>query len=291
LSVLTKVFIVLHVVLTMLFVAATVVWVNRVETFNDPLKTAKADATAANRRAEEAQAAAATAKADATALSIQSATAIGNVRKERDQALATVRERDAALAGANQNVASEGAKLQAVTAALKVAQTSNSSLQQQLEATRAASDKLQQENTQLLTANADLNSRQQVALRQNRALSEDLDQLRNQLADLQAGGGGGRAAAAVPAGSTQAAGVRTEQAINGVVRDVKNVGGVNTATISVGSVDNVKPQMQFNVIDREAGNFLGYFVVDRVEQNESVGRLTGPHVDQMKKGNEVRTQL
>jgi hypothetical protein len=291
LSVLTKVFIVLHVVLTMLFVAATVVWVNRVETFNDTLKTAKADATAANRRAEEAQAAAATAKADATALSIQSATAIGNVRKERDQALATVRERDAALAGADQNVASEGAKLQAVTAALKVAQTSNSSLQQQLEATRAASDKLQQENTQLLTANADLNSRQQVALRQNRALSEDLDQLRNQLADLQAGGGGGRAAAAVPAGSTQAAGVRTEQAINGVIRDVKNVGGVQTATVSVGSVDNVKPQMQFNVIDREAGNFLGYFVVDRVEQNESVGRLTGPHVDQMKKGNEVRTQL
>jgi hypothetical protein len=290
LSVLTKVFIVLHVVLTMLFVAATVVWVNRVEEFKTTLTTAKNDANAARKEASEAQAAAATAKADATALSIQSATAIGNVRKERDQALATVRERDAALAGATQNVASEGAKLQAVTAALQTAQKTNSALQQQLEATRTASDKLQQENTQLLTANADLNSRQQVALRQNRALNEDLDQLRNQIADMKAGGGGGTAAA-VPAGSTEVAGVRTEQAINGVIRDVKNVGGVQTATVSVGSADNVKPQMQFNVIDREGGNFLGYFVVDRVEQNESVGRLTGPHADQMKKGNEVRTQL
>jgi hypothetical protein len=290
LSVLTKVFIVLHVVLTMLFVAATVVWVNRVEEFKTTLTTAKNDAGAARREAAEAQAAALTAKANATALSIQSATAIGNVRKERDQAVATVRERDAALASASQNVASEGAKLQAVTAALQTAQKTNAALQQQLEATRTASDKLQGENTQLLTANADLNSRQQVALRQNRALNDDLDQLRNQIAVLRSGGGGG-AAAAVPAGSTQVAGVRTEQAINGVIRDVKNVNGVQTATISVGSADNVKPQMQFNVVDREAGNFLGYFVVDRVEQNESVGRLSGPHVDQMKKGNEVRTQL
>jgi chromosome segregation ATPase len=203
--------------------------------------------------------------------------------------MGTVRERDAALASANQNVASEGAKLQAVTAALQTAQKTNAALQQELEQTRTASDKLQGENTQLLTANADLNSRQQVALRQNRALNEDLDQLRNEVANMRAGGGS--AAGAVTAGATETGGVRTEQPINGVIRDLKEVGGVQTATISVGNVDNVKPQMQFNVIDREGGNFLGYFVVDRVEQNESVGRLSGPHVDQMKKGNEVRTQL
>ena len=290
-SVLTKVFIVLHVVLTMLFVAATVVWVNRVDATNLALTNAKAATQAADARAAEAQAAAAQAKADSTALSLQSAQAIANVRKERDQAMATVRERDAALASAQQKVASEGANLQAVTEALKTAQAGTAQLQQQLEQTRTASDKLQQENTQLLTANADLNSRYQVTLRQNRALNEDLDQLRNQVADLRGGSAGGATASAAPAGSTQVASVRTEQAINGVIRDLKAVNGVQTATISVGSADNVKPQMQFNVIDREAGNFLGYFVVDRVEQNESVGRLSGPHVDQMKKGNEVRTQL
>jgi hypothetical protein len=40
LSVLTKVFIVLHVVLTMLFVAAVVVWVNRVDVTVDTLAKA-----------------------------------------------------------------------------------------------------------------------------------------------------------------------------------------------------------------------------------------------------------
>jgi hypothetical protein len=291
LSFLTKFFIVLHVVLTMLFVAATIVWVNKVEDFQVSLKAAKADAGAANRRADDAQAAAATARTDFAALQAQSAATVDAVRKDRDKALGTVHERDAALASAQQQVASAGAQLQAVTAALKTAQTSNATLQQQLDQTRQASDKLQQENTQLLTANADLNSRQQVALRQNRNLNEELDQARNQLADQRAGGGAATASAAVPAGSTETGGVRTEQPINGVIRDIKNVNGVLTATISVGSNDNVKEKMQFNVIDREAGNFLGYFVVDRVEQNESVGRLSGPRVNQMKAGNEVRTQL
>jgi hypothetical protein len=290
LSVLTKVFIVLHVVLTMLFVAATIVWVNRVDTTKVALDSAVKETAGARRELAEAQASESRAKGDAAALSTQSAAAIANVRKERDEAIAAVRQRDAALAGAQQNVASEGAKLQAVTAALQTAQKSNATFQQTLEQTRTSSDKLQQENTQLLTANSDLNSRVQVALRKNQFLNEELDQAREQIAQMNDRGGATASAAAAPA-AAGISGVRTEQAINGVIRDVKNVGGVQTATVSVGSTDNVKPQMQFNVIDREAGNFLGYFIVDRVEQNEAVGRLTGPSVNQMKKGNEVRTQL
>ena len=35
----------------------------------------------------------------------------------------------------------------------------------------------------------------------------------------------------------------------------------------------------------------GYLTVDRVEDREATGRLEGPRIDDMKPGNEVRTQL
>ena len=54
-SALTKVFVVLHVVLTMLFVAATVVFVNRVEDVTAQQKKLQAEVVAAQRRAEFAE--------------------------------------------------------------------------------------------------------------------------------------------------------------------------------------------------------------------------------------------
>ena len=79
--------------------------------------------------------------------------------------------------------------------------------------------------------------------------------------------------------------------INGVVTDVRTIAGRPYATISVGSVDNVVKGMQFNVIDRDSGNFLGILTVDTVEPNESTGQLQGPRVADIHKGHEVRTQL
>jgi hypothetical protein len=80
-------------------------------------------------------------------------------------------------------------------------------------------------------------------------------------------------------------------AINGVISGVQPINGVPFATINVGSAQSVSKGMEFNIIDRPTGTFLGILTVDSVEQNEAVGRLRGPHVDQIKQGNEVRTQL
>ena len=64
------------------------------------------------------------------------------------------------------------------------------------------------------------------------------------------------------------------------------------ATISVGAADQVTKGMQFKVIDPTARDpFLGYLIVDRVEPNEAIGHLTGPHVNDVHEGAEVRTQL
>jgi hypothetical protein len=291
LSFLTKFFIVLHVVLTMLFVSAAVVFVNSVHVSQDANKRVEAERDAALRRASDAEVALQTERSEGQNIRLQASTEVGNVRRQLNAAQDDIRKRDAALATAQQNFASESARLQAATAALQTAQKTNEMLQQQLDQTRTASDKTQQQNTELLTANADLNSRLRTGLRQLQLTTEELEQARTDLANLRDRGGAPGAAGGTESASAGAQPTTPAVAINGVVRDQKSINGVPYATVSVGSTDNVKPGMRFNVVDRQEGNFLGYVDIDRVEPNESTGRLTGPHVDQIKPGNEVRTQL
>jgi hypothetical protein len=49
--------------------------------------------------------------------------------------------------------------------------------------------------------------------------------------------------------------------------------------------------MEFKILDRQGGNFLGTLVVDSVEPNEATGRLEGPKVAEIRPGVEARTQL
>jgi hypothetical protein len=78
-------------------------------------------------------------------------------------------------------------------------------------------------------------------------------------------------------------------ALDGVIRGTSVIAGVPYATISLGSADAVEKNMQFKVIDGD--RFLGYLTVDTVEPHEATGRLEGPHVDDIKGGVEVKTQL
>jgi hypothetical protein len=291
LSFLTKFFIVLHVVLTMLFVGATVVFVNRMEAFKDTGKDKDNKIASLTRQVSDANAAASMEHADALAVKTQAGVELGRMREQHTKDQADLRDRDVKYAAVQQEKASGEARLQAAVAALKTAQTTVDTLQKQLTDTRTASDKTQQQNTELLTANADLNNRLRTAVQQLRNTNEELDTARNELADARTRIPAG---AAQPASSSEPAattGTTTEIAINGVIRDQKTINGVKYATISVGSQDQVAKGMRFIVIDRTAGDFLGYLTVDRVEPNEASGRLDGPRVSDMKIGNEVRTQL
>ena len=284
-SFLTKLFVVLHVVLTLLFVSATIVWVNRVEDFRKTNGALSAQLTAARAEAQSAINEAQTARADALAVRQQVGAEIDRARKERDDALAEVRERDVQLAQLQQNLASADARAQASTSGLETAMKTNSLLQDQLNQSRETGNKIQQQNTELLTDNSDLRQKLSVSTRQLQNSNEEIEELRNQVA-----GGAG------PAGGQQIPGAAptpnpNEVAVNGIIRDRRNVNGVNQATISVGTADNVRQGMVFYVIDRQAGDFLGTLTVDRVEPREASGRLAGPRVTEIKAGNEVRTQL
>ena len=75
-----------------------------------------------------------------------------------------------------------------------------------------------------------------------------------------------------------------------MIRSTRQIANLPYATISVGSSDNVAKGMEFKVIDRDQGKFLGTLTVDSVEPNESTGHLNGPRVGDIKPGTEVRTQ-
>jgi hypothetical protein len=59
----------------------------------------------------------------------------------------------------------------------------------------------------------------------------------------------------------------------------------------VGSADQVAPGMEFKIINKNTGDYLGSLVVDTVTPNEATGKVTGPKVGEVRAGVEVRTQL
>jgi hypothetical protein len=77
--------------------------------------------------------------------------------------------------------------------------------------------------------------------------------------------------------------------LRGVIKDTRMINQTLYGTISIGSAQNVQKGMQFKVIDN--GSFLGYLTVDTVDTEESVGHMTGPSLNQVHKGTQVRTQF
>ena len=159
-SFLTKFFIVLHVVLTMLFVAATIVFVNRVENFSQTdakpqgrsSRLAQRQAQARSATPDDAQrrragGAAAGRRPRSTACREQ----LNNDRGRRPRA----RHADVANAPAGTWPAPTPGSRPPPPPSRPPRKT-NTLLQEQLTETRKASDKIQQQNTELLTANADL---------------------------------------------------------------------------------------------------------------------------------------
>jgi len=82
-------------------------------------------------------------------------------------------------------------------------------------------------------------------------------------------------------------------AIAGQVVDKRLIDGNTYVTISVGSADGVTNGMQFYVVDRDSGQFLGIITVSNVDSNNSIGKLDGEpdKVAQVHAGNDVKTQL
>lgn len=279
---LTKIFVCLVVVLSLLQTAATVVFVNRVETAGTTVTTLQQTISSNEAKITSLQAQVAETTAQKDTIRSQSQAAVAAAEQ---QAVATRQ----ALADANVKLAQVGSQLalQAtdnarLTEALKASEDTKSKQVDIITEARKFVDDLTKKVTELNAANADLTNRLEVTERERRFLQEQNVELQSRVASGGSAAGGSAAA--------QTAAGRGVAGINAVVRDIRTIANVPYASISVGSADRVTKGMKFTIIDAQ-GNLLGFLTVDTVEPNEAAGRLEGPRVPDIRPGADAKTQL
>ena len=288
-SALTKTFVLLHVVMSMLLAAGLIVFVNRVDDFQKTSVTQTANLRLAEQRATEAQAELATVRSAMQNVQQTSQARIQQIQGElntRDQAVLELRGQ---LAEAQAQLASAQASLTSNTEALKVAQQNQGTLQGQLADLRGTHDKLMQQFTEANLSINDITARLQQTERQRRDLAEQLAAVNEQLENRGAQGartdvGGG--------GARQASGISRNVNVNGVVREKRVIAGRPYATISIGSADAVAKGMRLRVLGGRGGQeFLGYVDVTQVEPDEAIGVLSGPRVNEVTVNSQVVSNI
>ena len=291
-SALTKTFVLLHVVMSMLLAAGLIVFVNRVDDFQVTSAEDKSKLRLAQQQATESQAELATIRsvmANIQQTAQARITQIQNEISQRDQQMADLRTQ---LAEAQAQAASAQSGLTSANEALKVAQQNQGTLQGQLAQLRGNHDKLMQQFTESNLSINYTSARLQKTERQRRDLAEQVAALQEQLENRGAGG----ARTDAGGGAQQAAGgmrlANPNVNVNGVVREKRVIAGVPYATISIGSADAVTRGMRLRVLGGRNGNeFLGYVDVTNVEPDEAIGRLTGPRINEVTVNSQVVSQL
>jgi hypothetical protein len=286
LSVLTKVFIVFHVVLSLMLAAGLIVFVNRTENFKTTLAADKAKissqasqlaAVTADDRAQEGYAAAARVARDA---------AIADGQKTAAALEAEVGDAKVNVAEAQSAAKTLQVSIDNLTAVANASEGQRKALSDLLETIRTDNNTLNKKNGDLNLAVSDLTNKLEVATRLVTNYQETIAELKAaKEADEKI-----LADKGIPLNSSPglAAGA---PAINGVIRSSRMINGIPYATISVGADAQVMKGMKFSVIDSAKGEFLGDLTIEQVDEREATGKLEGPHVADVQPGLEVKTQL
>ena len=265
-SALTKIFVVLLVVMSLLLSAGLIVFVNKVEHSATAAKTA-------TDRADRERAMAAAAQAEAVAIRAERDRSVLEATRRAEALAAALEAANTAVAGSTTAVAAADARAReaeidkaAAMSALTAAQQAGKVQEEAIVELRKQNDDVRQKYAEASIAVADLS--QNVD-----ALKAQLRTAREQVAAAEQNQGQATVASAPGRGAAAAA---PAQPLKGVVRGRRNIGGVPYATISIGSSDAVAPGMKFRVLDRAEGNFLGFLTIQQVEANAATGRLDGP---------------
>jgi hypothetical protein len=284
----TRIFVGLLIVCSLLMTAATVVFVNRTEDWHKY-------AVAAEDQAKRFQREKAIAETDANTARQREAAAVSNANTQVADARATITKlsQDIAARDAEINdLKAKGAVAQGTiteqAAGLKTMGQNVSDVSGRNKALTDENDKLRLTNAEIVGANTDLSKRLEEADRERRFLNEQLNQTRSQLAqatkrlqdaNIPLNGPGPRTTAA------------SMPELNGVINSVKTDAGRTFAEMSLGSQQKVEKGMEFFVIDQNEGAFLAKFIVDSVNPDTSFGRLEGPRVQNVKGGSVVLSKL
>lgn len=288
LSPLTKLFVGLHVLLSAMLVAGVIVFVNKQENFS----AAATNATARAQRAEAQRAEEVAAMTAEIATYKSSVNTLNGAIDTLKGSLATAQQANNTAAAAAADGSSKLAQAMAENAKLAegiaASQATQSKLNEALAALRADVDTRVAQGSQLNSRISELTNSLEVTERERRFLAEQLTQARSDADKLQ---GQLQQLGVQPDVVAQTASTGVVPSINGVIRNVGQIAGSTYATISVGSADSVAKGMQFKIIERGTGKFLGELTVTAVEANEASGRIVGPNPTAIQQGAEVKTQL
>jgi len=287
LSVLTKIFVGLLIVVVLIQTSGTIVFVNRSEEFKKNLDTARSE-TARERAARlgaEQEVVAVRGERD---LRVMEATARGeSLRPALEAALASGKAANEAVAKANADVAKADADKNAALAQAAAALGTIDTQQKTINETATKFADEQKRAAAAETRIAALIKEVDGMKVANRGLKEQITGLENKLDEMaktrtviNTGGNG--------ADQNAAPGMAAAANLRGVIKDTRMINQQLYGTISLGSAQNVQKGMQFKVIDN--GNFLGYLTVDMVDTDEATGHMSGPSLNQVHKGTQVRTQ-
>ena len=293
-SALTKIFVVLLVVLSLLLSAGMIVFVNRQENYklaNATLAKQAADAKVALSLKSSEMEKLAAAKQD---LGATLTGQINSLKSELATANSTIADKDGQINQLNQNLAVSNGATANGTLALTTAQAQIKALSEAKDALAATNDKkdkiVTEDSNRItdLTYQLRLRSTSMTALSRSRRLS--WTRRSRNLAKSSASTTSARPATRFPpAARSTPPPASTSTAL---FADFKKIDGVPFATISLGSADAVTRGMKFNVIDPAHNRFLGYLTVDQVNTHDATGRLDGPGVNEVRPNvSEVKTQL
>lgn len=282
-SAITKLFIVLLVVCSLLLVSALVVFVNREEDYRKLYGAESDRRKQAEQLATEARISEQAARALIVANDLAHENRVALLNKDKD---ALAGERDRALSDATAQKKEKDAfmaqlkvsndAITAATSALTLLEGQLAEARKTLTDTIAKNGQLDQVNTELSRSNA-------ILIEQLRLMKEDLAQLRIENENLRKSAAVG---VVLPGGAPN---IAYPPSLRGVISEVREFNGQYWATITLGSVDRVERGMKFHVID--GANHMGILQVDSVEPNAAFGRLSGDKAKDVKRDMEVRTSL
>ncbi|MCC7192453.1 MAG: hypothetical protein IT444_06675 [Phycisphaeraceae bacterium] len=272
-SVLTKVFVVLVTVLSILLVALFVPFVAKTENYKEQVRLAKTEAEGARQTAAQRQTEINTMQNKQTEAYVQLQSAKALV----DQQVLALNDRLAQSEKegleAKADLVKREADLTQLSAAAKLSTQLQEAMEAELRDRRTAMVSQQTRMIELQDRIEEITSQLQAAERQRKRDAERLVDLETQLAETTKRlAQGGSAVAANTAGPTAPATFESSVTINGSVTKVDKVEGDSFAQINVGSAGGVEENMRFLV--HRGDVYLGTLVITAVDTNAASGRMT-----------------
>lgn len=284
-SALTKLFVILLIVCSLLLTAATVVFVNRTEDWRRTDADSKARLALVTNERDTARSSVATAQQRETEIAGRLNSMMALKDKEIEKLLQGTASKDGDLNKRDQDLAMNRATIAQQAAALETIQKTVGALTDRNRTLVTENGQLTVRNAELITTNTDYSKQIAELERERRWQNEVIAQQKSELVKLT------NAVAEYRIPLVDKPALRTAPDVKGAIREVSVKDGIAFATITVGAADKVAKGMQFSVVSERNKQFLGFFIVETVDQNTAFGRLEGPRIADVQRDDQVLSQL